>query len=93
MERSPVSKSAADIEGPWSDPPDGFTSGLIDRCRRFWETPANQLPNLMVATYLNQKIATQLMVEEASLRLASGFVDDTELYDGQLEESLKRAGG
>jgi hypothetical protein len=93
MMKKEIFKSVADIEGPWEDPPDGFTSGLIERCKRYWNTPANQLPNLMVATYLNQKFATQFMIEEAKRRLLAGFSDDTELYEGQLDEALKQARG
>ena len=84
-----TTKSVADIEGPWVD--SSFKSGLIERCKRFWTVPLNELPDLMVATYLNQRIATSFMIEEARRRLASGRFDDSKLYDGQLEEALKQA--
>jgi hypothetical protein len=82
-------RSVSDIEGPWTDPE--ASTGLIQRCKRYWNVAANQLPDLMVATYLEQEIATQLMIAEAERRLASGTNDDSELYEGQLAEALKRA--
>ncbi len=45
----------------------------------------------MVATYLNQKLATSYMIKEADRRLKDFEPDDTELFDGQLKESLKNA--
>jgi hypothetical protein len=81
-------KSVADFEGPWVD--SDFHSGLIDHCKRYWTVPVNEIPDVMVATYLNQRIATPLMIEEARRRLASGKIDDTELFDGQLSEALQR---
>lgn len=82
-------KSVADVVGPWVDP--DFKSGLIERCKQFWSVPVEQLPDLMIATYLNQNIARCLMLDEARRRLASGLGDDSELYDGQLHEALERA--
>jgi hypothetical protein len=80
--------SVADIEGPWVEP--NFDSGLIKRCKDHWAVPLQELLDLMVATFLTQEIAAKPMAEEAQRRLDSGIVDDTELYDGQLAESLKR---
>jgi len=83
--------TVADVEGPWVDP--NFDSGLIDRCKRGWNTPVGELTNELVATYLRQKIALSLVVPEARKRIAAKFVDDTELYDEELENALKSATG
>ena len=80
-------KSVADIEGPWVDP--DFKSGLIDRCKAHWKVPIDQLSDLMVATYLNQRIAAAQLVEEAQRRIARQMPDETELYDGQLAEAVE----
>jgi len=82
------SRSAADVEGPWVDP--GIETGLIDRCRRHWNTPIDELSNGMLATFLRQKIAIRLVIPEATKRLQSGVVDGTELYDDELREALAR---
>ena len=82
-------RSAADIEGAWSDP--DFESGLIARCRQFWTTPAKELPNVAVAMFLRQNIAAELMIPEARRRLESGYDDNSELYDGQLATALESA--
>jgi hypothetical protein len=83
----PVSaKSVADIEGPWVDPP--FESGLIQRCRNAWNTPANELSNEELATFLRQRIALSLIVPEARCRLDAVADDGTEMYDGDLANAL-----
>jgi hypothetical protein len=51
------------------------------------------LTNELLATYLRQKIALSLVVPEARKRIAAKFVDDTELYDEELENALKSATG
>ncbi len=79
-------KSVADIEGPWCDP--NFDSGLILRCKRYWTTPVSELTNEIVATYLRQKIALEIMIPEAQIRLNSGVDDDCELYEGELADAL-----
>jgi hypothetical protein len=45
----------------------------------------------LLATYLRQKIALVLVVPEARKRIAAKLVDNTELYDEELEEALKHA--
>jgi len=89
----PLSRSStvADVEGPWADP--DFDSGLIDRCRRGWNTPVAELTNELLATYLRQKIALSLVVPEAEKRIADNYVDDTEMYDEELVNALKSAKG
>ena len=82
-------KSVGDIEGPWQDP--NFPSGLIKRCEKYWTVPLDQLPDVMVATYLNQQIAVAQMIEEAQRRVDQGKYDDTELYEGQLADTLEYA--
>ncbi len=79
--------TVADVEGPWVDV--NFDSGLIERCKRGWNTPVGELTNELLATYLRQKIALSLVVPEARKRIAAKFVDDTELYDEELENALK----
>ena len=81
----------ADIEGPWVE--QRFESGLIERCKRGWETPVSQLTSDLLATYLRQKIGLALVVPEIRERLARGHVDGTELYDEELAEALRSATG
>jgi hypothetical protein len=82
-------QSVADIVEPWVEP--DWDSGLIDRCRRSWTTPINRLSNAMLATILRQRIATDAILEEAKSRLAAGFDDDTELYEGELAAAVRQA--
>jgi hypothetical protein len=88
-EQMPEARSVADIVGPWRDP--DFESSLIERCMHYWTTPIGELSDLMVATYLNQKFAVEQMKLEAKRRLDGGLRDDSELFDGQLAESLARS--
>jgi len=87
----PSKQSVADIAGPWVDT--NFDSGLIQRCKWGWDTPVAELTNELLATYLRQKIALSLVVPEARQRIAARFVDDTELYDEELDNALKVATG
>lgn len=88
-QRNSDTTCVAEIEGPWIDPE--APTGLIERCKRYWDVPLYQLPDIMVATFLQQGIAFQLMIDEAERRLASGRPDRSELYDGQLAQALKSA--
>jgi hypothetical protein len=88
-----IKASVADVEGPWVDEPGGFQSGLIERCRRGWNTPIGALSNELLATYLRQKIALRLVVPEARRRLDEGYVDGTELYDDELANAVRIALG
>ena len=83
--------TVADVEGPWVDP--NFDSGLIERCKRGWNTPVAELTNELLATYLRQNIALSLVVPEARKRVAAGYVDDTELYDEELANALRSTTG
>jgi hypothetical protein len=87
--RGMESRSVADVEGPWLD--SDFESSLIQNCRRFWATPVPELPNDIVAMFLRQKIALELMIPEAHRRLESGYDDGSEWYEGQLAEALNSA--
>ncbi|MGN6728138.1 MAG: hypothetical protein ACTHLZ_19640 [Tepidisphaeraceae bacterium] len=82
-------RSVADVEGPWRDP--NVNSGLIDRCKRGWTIPVAELTNELLATYLRQKIGLVLVVPEAQKRIASGFTDNTEMYDDELANALESA--
>jgi hypothetical protein len=80
-----------DVEGPWVEP--ARESGLIRRCRDYWTIPVNQMPNAALAMLLRQRIALPLIVPEARRRLSAPFADDSELYEGELADALKKAGG
>ncbi|GAA0662491.1 hypothetical protein [Rheinheimera tangshanensis] len=79
-------KSVADVEGPWVEPE--LNSGLIQRCRDNWSKPVSQVTNHVLATFIRQKLALAIVVPEAENRLKRGFVDDTELYDEELEVAI-----
>jgi hypothetical protein len=83
--------TVADVAGPWVD--SNFDSGLIRRCKRGWNTPVAELTNELLSTYLRQKIALSLIVPEAQKRIAAKLVDDTEMYDEELQNALKSAIG
>lgn len=79
--------AVSDILGQWSgDAP----TGLIQRCREAWDTPLESLNDLMVATFLNQNIATKHMLIEAKRRMKVQERDETEHFDGQLLEAIDR---
>jgi hypothetical protein len=89
-----ISQSVADIEGPWVET--DWESGLVQRCRRSWNTPISELSNEMLATFLRQNLAVHVVFAEATKRLEMGYDDDSEIYDGELaaivqEVSVRRA--
>jgi transposase len=90
MPRNSPPRSVEDVAGPWVEPT--FESGLIQRCRRYWAVPVEELPNEALATYLRQGIALGLIAPEAKKRVQSGFKDGSEMYDGELAEALRKAG-
>jgi hypothetical protein len=90
-DQTKLPQSVEDVEGPWTDP--NFESGLIQRCRRYWSTPISDLPNEALATYLRQGIALALLIPEAQRRIAVGYDDNAELYEGELASALKSAQG
>ena len=77
--------SVSSIIGPWEG---DAATGLMRRCRDSWQVPLCELSDLMVATYISQQIAEVKMCEEAEFRLKNKERDDTEYFDGQLQESL-----
>lgn len=80
--------SIKDIKGPWvGDAP----TGLLQRCKADWSTSFSNLEDIMIVTYLNQKIALYHMILEAEYRLENEERDDSELFDGQLNEAYKNA--
>ena len=83
------SRCVADIEGRWVEP--DWDSGLIARCREYWNVPVTDLPNGILATYLRQSIALPLLIPEGRKRIAAGFDDGSEMFDGELQETLQRA--
>ncbi|MEX0702877.1 MAG: hypothetical protein WD069_12345 [Planctomycetales bacterium] len=78
--------SVADVAGAWVEP--DLDSGLVRRCREYWNTPVDQLPDVLLLTFMNQRIATDLVKTEVRRRIASGIRDDSELYEGQLARAL-----
>lgn len=76
------------ILGPWRGE---APTSLIQRCRDAWDTPFEELSDLMVATLLNQRVAVPQLLDEARRRLDSEPRDDTEYFDGQLEEAVIKA--
>jgi hypothetical protein len=83
--------TAADIHGAWADSGEG--SSLIDRVRRFWCVPIEELPDSGLALFLRQRIAVGPVLAEARQRLASGRLDDSELYEGELAAAVESASG
>ncbi len=79
--------AVSDILGPWSG---DASTGLIQRCREAWDTPLESLNDLMVATFLNQNIATKHLLIEAKRRVKDQERDETEYFDGQLFEAIER---
>jgi hypothetical protein len=65
---------------------------LIDRCKRYWGVPVPELPNAIVAMFLRQRFALQVIIPEARKRLETGFDDDSEMYEGELAEALRACG-
>lgn len=80
--------TVAEIVGPWTG---GSSTSLLERCKDHWTTPIPQLPDLVIATFLDQGIAVDAVLAEAALRLKSKDRDDTELFDGQLKEAFESA--
>ena len=85
-------RTVADIVGPWVEP--DFNSNLIERCRDNWYVPVGQISNYVLATFIRQQLALNLVLPEAQRRIASGFEDETEkaaaaihkLFPGRLNE-------
>lgn len=82
-------QSVADILGPWNE--DGFDSGLIQRCQENWSVPVKDLTNYALATFIRQRIALSIVIPEAKRIVEAGYIDDTEMYDGELEYAFNAA--
>jgi hypothetical protein len=80
-------KSIADLLGPWVDP--NFQSGLILRCKAAWYKPLEDLTNLELATFLDQRIGIDHVLPIAKNRVESKIDDDTEYYEGHLNASIE----
>jgi hypothetical protein len=82
-------QSVADIEGAWIE--QSFDSSLIQRCKENWSIPVTELSNYALATFVRQKFAVEIVIPEAKKRIESGYLDDTELYDEELEFAVNDA--
>jgi hypothetical protein len=81
-------QSLEQLEGTW--PEAESPTGLILRCHAARKKPIDQLSFLELATLLNQDIGVKHILHEAVRRLAQTRPDDTEYYDGQLQEAVAR---
>ena len=81
--------SIADLLGPWVEP--DWDSGLIHRCRQAWSKPFRDLSREDLATLLRQRIAVEHLLPIARQRVQSGVDDDTEIFEGELEEAIEYA--
>jgi hypothetical protein len=81
--------SVADVIGPWVDP--GFESSLIERCRENWSVPVLEVSNYVLATFIRQRMALQLVLPEAKRRLEANYMDGSELYDEELSVAVAEA--
>ncbi|WP_347927228.1 hypothetical protein [Pseudomonas helvetica] len=79
--------TVSNLLGPWSG---DDNTGLLQRCKEAWDTPLESLNDLMVATFLNQNIATEHLLVEARRRMKEQERDETEYFDGQLLEAIER---
>ncbi len=79
-------RKVSDIEGPWVQP--DFESSLIKRCRENWDKPINNISNEVLATFLRQGFALELIVPEANRRIKANFIDGTELYEEELINAI-----
>ncbi|MCD5969904.1 hypothetical protein [Pseudomonas quasicaspiana] len=77
--------TVANIIGPWKGE---APTTLLQHCRDAWDTPFKELSDIMVATFLNQRIALPQMLAEAKRRLDSEPREDTEYFDDQLAEAV-----
>lgn len=57
---------------------------MIEQCRENWTTPVGRISNYVLATFIRQRKAVQLVIPEAKRRIELNYVDETELYDEEL---------
>ena len=79
-------KSVAEILGAWVE--QSFDSSLIQCCKDNWTIPVDELTNAALATFVRQEFALEIVLDEAKKRIASGYLDDTEKYDEELEVAV-----
>jgi hypothetical protein len=89
MDDSTDNFSVADILGPWIQ--DDWDSGLVNRCREVWDKPIRNLSREELGLLLRQRIAVEHVLPIAKKRVRDGSNDDTEWYDGQLEDAIDHA--
>jgi len=75
-------RTVAEIVGPWVEP--DFKSSLIERMLLNWALPVGEISNYVLATFIRQRVALDLVIPEANRRIASGFTDETEILDDEL---------
>jgi len=81
--------SLSDLLGPWID--SDRNTGLIERCKNAWSKPLRDLSREELATLLRQRIAVEHLLPIAKKRLEDGIDDDTEMFDGELQEAVEYA--
>jgi hypothetical protein len=81
--------SLSDLLGPWID--SDWNSGLNARCKNAWSKPLRDLSREELATLLRQRIAVEHLLPIAKKRLEDGIDDDTEMFDGELQEAIEHA--
>ncbi len=81
--------SVAQILGPWVEP--DWDSGLIARCREAWNKPLRDLSREELATLSRQRLVVEQLLPLAKKRLEDGIDDDTEMFDGELQEAIEYA--
>ena len=81
--------SLSDLLGPWID--SDRNTGLIERCKNAWSKPLRDLSREELATLLRQRIAVEHLLPIAKKRLKDGIDDDTEMFDGELQEAVEYA--
>jgi len=81
--------SLSDLLGPWID--SDWNTGLIERCKNAWSKPLRDLSREELATLLRQRIAVEHLLPIAKKRLEDGIDDDTEMFDGELQEAVEYA--
>lgn len=81
--------SIADILGPWVE--SDWESGLIARCREAWNKPLRDLSREELATLLRQRFAVEHVLPVARKKLETGIDDDTEMFEGELQEAIEYA--
>lgn len=74
------STTVSSLIGPWKGVAE---TSLQERCRDAWYTPLDELSDLEVATFLNQKIAAPQMLVEPKRRLKSAFCLSQRAENGQ----------